>query len=167
MARRGVHFAITVDDLTALRSAEGDGAVMTVIEAIETRWEKEAGLICETDKAWEAIHRCLTDGRLTFDGGTDPLRLCILGGEQLYAVSSFTRVMTTLWRWSHTTNSGSWRMLWLQSLHSLLRRGIGASRTTMNIRRVTRTASILGIGSLICPLFLIGLRGPDATSSSL
>lgn len=84
MARRGVHFAITVDDLTALRSAEGDQAVMTVIEAVENRWEKEAGLVCETDKAWDAIHRCLTDGGLTFSGGTDPLRLCILGGEQLY-----------------------------------------------------------------------------------
>lgn len=95
MARRGVHFAITVDDLTALRSAEGDEAVMTVIEAIETRWEKEAGLICETDKAWEAIHRCLTDGRLTFDGGPDPLKLCILGGEQLYAGDDYIVALVT------------------------------------------------------------------------
>ncbi len=45
--------------------------------------EKDDGFICESDKAWDAIHRCLTDGSLTFKGGNNPLRLCILGGEQL------------------------------------------------------------------------------------
>lgn len=84
MACRGVHFAITDDDLARLRSSTSDEDVMTVIEAVEERWEKDAGFLCETDKAWDAIHRCLTDGSLTFDGGSDPLRLCILGGEQLH-----------------------------------------------------------------------------------
>jgi hypothetical protein len=41
MACRAVHFAITNDDLTALRGSDGDEAVMEVIEAIEERWEKE------------------------------------------------------------------------------------------------------------------------------
>ena len=45
----------------------------------------EEGFVCETDKAWDAIHRCLTDGRLDFDNGAEPLRLCILGGERLYS----------------------------------------------------------------------------------
>lgn len=86
MACRGVHFAITDQDLEALRAAESDEAVIEVIqEEIEERWEKDQGFVCETDKAWDAIHRCLTDGHLGFDNGTDPLRLCILGGEQLYS----------------------------------------------------------------------------------
>ncbi|GHC12684.1 DUF1877 family protein [Cerasicoccus arenae] len=86
MACRGVHFAITDDDLKALRAAESDEALIEIIqEEIEERWEKDAGFVCETDKAWDAIHRCLTDGRLEFENGTEPLRLCILGGEQLYS----------------------------------------------------------------------------------
>ncbi len=84
MACRGVHFGITENDLSQLRSAVSDEAVMEVIAAIEERWEKEDGFVCETDKAWDAIHRCLTDGSLDVDGGAEPLRLCILGGEQLY-----------------------------------------------------------------------------------
>ncbi len=84
MACRGVHFAITDEDLAALRLAGSDEAVMEIIEAIEERWEKADGFVCETDKAWDAIHRCLTDGKLEFANGADPLRLCILGGEQLF-----------------------------------------------------------------------------------
>lgn len=84
MACRGVHFAITDEDLAALRRATSDEAVMEVIGGIEERWEKDEGLLCETDKAWDAIHRCLTDGNLDYENGSEPLRLCILGGEQLH-----------------------------------------------------------------------------------
>ena len=84
MACRGVHFAITDEDLSALRSAGTDDALIEFVqEVIEQRWEKDAGFVCETDKAWDAIHRCLTDGNLGFDNGTKPLRSCILGGERL------------------------------------------------------------------------------------
>lgn len=51
---------------------------------VEERWEKTEGYVCETDKARDAIHRYLTDGKLEFENGTDPLRLTILGGEQLH-----------------------------------------------------------------------------------
>lgn len=74
------------DDLKALREAESDDALIEVIqEDIEERWEKDEGFVCETDKAWDAILRCLTDGRLEFANGAEPLRLCILGGEQLHS----------------------------------------------------------------------------------
>jgi len=86
MACRGVHFAITDEDLEALRAAESDEDLIEVIqEEIEERWEKAQGFVCETDKAWDAIHRCLTDGRLEFENGSEPLSLCILGGEQLHS----------------------------------------------------------------------------------
>ena len=50
-------------------------------EEIEERWDQE--WLCETDKAWDAIHRCLTDGRLADDGTI--LGKCILGGLQLHS----------------------------------------------------------------------------------
>ncbi|RYZ66010.1 MAG: DUF1877 family protein, partial [Proteobacteria bacterium] len=65
MACRGVHFAITNDDLAALLNADSDGDVMEVVQSVEERWEANEGFICETDKAWDAIHRCLSDGSLT------------------------------------------------------------------------------------------------------
>ncbi len=86
MPCRGVHFAITDDDLSALRSARSNDALLEIIQGdIEARWEVDEGFVCETDKAWDAIHRCLTDGQLGFVNGTEPLCLCILGGEQLYS----------------------------------------------------------------------------------
>jgi hypothetical protein len=67
-----------------LRAADSDENLMEVIESIEERRETHAGFVCETDKAWDAIHRCLTDGTLGLESGPLPLRLCILGGEQLH-----------------------------------------------------------------------------------
>ncbi len=37
---------------------------------------------CGVDKAWDAIHRCLTDG--TLDPGEGPLAKFVLGGKSLY-----------------------------------------------------------------------------------
>ncbi|HEY9683387.1 MAG TPA: DUF1877 family protein [Oculatellaceae cyanobacterium] len=45
-------------------------------------WDKDNTL--ETDKAWDAIHRYLSDGTTDFRGGSYPLNICILGGTQLY-----------------------------------------------------------------------------------
>ena len=96
MACRGVHFAITDEDLEALRRADSDEALVEVIqEEIEERWEKDAGFVCETDKAWDAIHRCLTDGRLEYRNGSLPLRLCILGGEQLFSGDDYIVSLVT------------------------------------------------------------------------
>jgi len=82
MSDRGVLFAL--DDLQQdqLAEAKGDEQVLAIIERIEERWESE--WLFETDKGWDAIHRCLTDGRLDYDNGELPLKLCILGGYQLY-----------------------------------------------------------------------------------
>src|SRR5207244_1532959 len=41
----------------------------------------------EMDKAWEPIHRCLTGDRcpdLFFTCGPMPLKLCVLGGRQVF-----------------------------------------------------------------------------------
>ena len=83
MACRGVHFAIQPITMEKLLKAENDEILLSIIQdEIEDEWDKE--WLYQTDKAWDAIHRTLTDGNLTFKNGTFPLRAAILGGEQLY-----------------------------------------------------------------------------------
>lgn len=82
MACRGVYFALTDEDTKKLLDAKDDDAVMQVIqEDIEERWDKD--WLCEVDKSWDAMHRCLTNGSLNCKG-TDPLEKCVLGGKQLH-----------------------------------------------------------------------------------
>jgi hypothetical protein len=80
MAGRGVHFALTPKDEARLLRARSSDEVLEIIQDIEERWD-ESWLV-ETDKAWDAIHRCLGDGSL--GPGVTTLSRCILGGRQLY-----------------------------------------------------------------------------------
>jgi Domain of unknown function (DUF1877) len=78
----GVHFAIDAHTAERLLAAADDDAVGALVEEIE---EEMVGVEhCDTDKAWDAIHRSLTDGYLGYDNGTYPLNAVILGGRQLY-----------------------------------------------------------------------------------
>ena len=89
----GVHFAVPDDVAERLLSAEDDDEVLLVIEDIE---EAMTGLDqCGTDKAWDAIHRCLTDGRLAFDNGSYPLNAAVLGGRQLHQGEDYTVSLLT------------------------------------------------------------------------
>jgi hypothetical protein len=82
----GVHFALTTEDEARLLAAAGDDdAVIELVEAID-----DSGLTCDTDKAWDALHRCLTDGKLEYTNGRLPLRAAILGGRQLVAEADYT-----------------------------------------------------------------------------
>ena len=93
MAARGVHFALTDVEVRELESRDADEARLEhVQEEIEEQFfESRQGDLAETDKAWDAIHRCLTDGTL---GGasTSPLEIVVLGGESLYSGDDY--VMT-------------------------------------------------------------------------
>lgn len=78
-----VHFALTGDErakLIELVETRGD-VIAFIQEEIEGRWDVD--WLCETDKAWDAIHRCLTDGTLSDDDST-PFHWCILNGAQMY-----------------------------------------------------------------------------------
>jgi hypothetical protein len=96
MACRGVLFAVTDDEGAQLRKLGGnrspldflfgrgsrrDEQVLEAVEEIEERWEQD--WLCETDKAWDAIHRCLGDGNLGYSLNR-PSKGAILGGEPLY-----------------------------------------------------------------------------------
>jgi hypothetical protein len=82
MGCRGVHFALEQKEVEKLLSASSSGDVVDYLEEeIEEAWDEE--WLVETDKAWDAIHRCLTDGSLKCRGRSI-LEKCILGGVQLH-----------------------------------------------------------------------------------
>ncbi|MFZ8477657.1 DUF1877 family protein, partial [Staphylococcus aureus] len=64
MSARGVHFAVTTEHEKQLLAARSDRKLTELVEKIEKAWEKL--FVVETDKAWDAIHRCLTDGSLLY-----------------------------------------------------------------------------------------------------
>src|SRR3954464_8730265 len=88
MAERGVHFAVTAPQARALLAARSDRQLMGQIERIEEAWEEP--FVVETDKAWNAIHRCLTDGSLLYVSGEYPLNHCVCGGRQLHRGPDYT-----------------------------------------------------------------------------
>lgn len=101
MAGRGVYFALTPEQEQGLLAQEDDASrVNFLIEEIGEAWD-EANLQ-ETDKAWDALHRCLSDWPphtpwfyavdakygsydLPENHGAYPLKLCVLGGRKLMA----------------------------------------------------------------------------------
>jgi Domain of unknown function (DUF1877) len=82
VACRGVLLALDVGDAQALEQARSDTEVLEALWSIQDRLDPD--FWCPTEKTWDAIHRCLTDGRLSADNGTFPLNRRILGGKQLH-----------------------------------------------------------------------------------
>lgn len=82
MAGRAVLFGLDAKEAQRLLTAACDAEVIEIVDEIEERWEVPR--LAELDKAWDALHRCLTDGTLTFGGGDYPLSHAILGGRLLH-----------------------------------------------------------------------------------
>jgi|SRR5688572_6768559 len=91
MSCLGVHFALTEEDVAALRAIEDEQERLSLLqEDIEERYlAKPATYAAESDKSWDAMHRALADGQLTWDGGTYPLNHTVLAGELLYTQSDY------------------------------------------------------------------------------
>ena len=68
-------------------NCDDDDAVMALVNAIEEAWD--ADNLAECDKAWDAMHRCLTDGQLKYGNGPDPLNYCVLGPRWLHRDDSY------------------------------------------------------------------------------
>ena len=89
MPNRGVLFAITDDIADKLISLPPEKRVEYVEEDIEENFfENDAEHTFELDKAWDTVHRALTDGHLHWENGEYPLSHVILGGEILYGSES-------------------------------------------------------------------------------
>jgi hypothetical protein len=79
MGCRGVHYALTDAEAWRFQTAETNAALIDAFEEIESR--RAAKWLQETDSAWDAIHRCLTNG--TLERGTTPLHRVIFGDKNL------------------------------------------------------------------------------------
>ena len=80
----GVHFALTAAQLKKLHALEGDDdGILEFMSEVEEKWDR--AWLVETDKSWDAMHRALTNGKLTFASGKKyaPLGFTILGGASL------------------------------------------------------------------------------------
>ena len=85
MSCLGVLFAVdelTVERIRNMKMSERPGYISEELE--ELYFEEYPERTCELDKAWDAMHRALTDGTLCFDCTGFPLGLAVLGGEILY-----------------------------------------------------------------------------------
>jgi hypothetical protein len=89
----GVLFAISAPTAQALLDAASDDEVLEIVESLEEDWIEEH--LCELDKAWEAMHRALSDGSLDFERGDFPLNRAVLGGRQLYAGDDYLIALVT------------------------------------------------------------------------
>jgi hypothetical protein len=83
MACRGVLFALTESQAALLAETRNDAEVRGFVSDVESDWDQD--WLCEVDKAWDALHRCLGDGTLRLGRhGGGALELAILGGGHHY-----------------------------------------------------------------------------------
>src|SRR5688572_22344722 len=88
MPCRGVYFALDSTQEARLLSHRTDEKTMKCIEEeIEGIWDED--WLAETDKAWDAIHRCLSEGSLRCRG-ENILEKFVLCGRQLHRSSAYT-----------------------------------------------------------------------------
>ncbi len=97
MSCLGVLFALTADEVSKLKSFTNDQDRLNYLqEEIEPAYFSDhRDLMAETDKAWDAIHRALSDGDLSYTTGPEPLRLAVIGGEGLYFKDDYIMSLKT------------------------------------------------------------------------
>jgi hypothetical protein len=80
-----------------LRSFTDEQARLDHLQEVieETYFGDHPDLKAESDKAWDAMHRTLTDGQLTWDGGEYPLSHVVLAGELLYTDADYIMSLKT------------------------------------------------------------------------
>jgi hypothetical protein len=92
----GVHFSLSADEVQAFRDIEESERVDYLSNVVEEKYfAEQPERKAESDKAWDAMHRTLSDGDLAWDGGDYPLNHVVLGGERLYHDSDYIMVLKT------------------------------------------------------------------------
>jgi Domain of unknown function (DUF1877). len=93
----GVHFALTEEEAADLRSLRDDQSRLDHLQEDieETYFAEHPDLKADCDKSWDAMHRALADGQLTWDGGEYPLSHVVLAGEPLYSKSDYIMSLKT------------------------------------------------------------------------
>ena len=84
MSCLGVLFAVPEDVVRKLGDMLLEERPEYISEELEEEYfEEYPERTYELDKSWDAMHRLLTDGTLSF-GGEEPLAKAVLGGDVLY-----------------------------------------------------------------------------------
>lgn len=97
MACLGVHFALTASEIAKLKSFATDSDRLDFLceEIEEIYFEKHPEYVAETDKAWDAMHRLLSNGELSYFDGPEPLRFAVIGGEPIYSQGDYIMSLKT------------------------------------------------------------------------
>jgi hypothetical protein len=93
----GVHFALTKEEVDKLRARENDSERLGYFqeEVEDAYFSDHEDLMAQSDKAWDAMHRCLSNGDLTYETGSEPLRFVVMGGEPLYFKDDYIMSLKT------------------------------------------------------------------------
>ncbi len=93
----GVHFALSKSEVDALKSLPDNQSRLSHLQEVieEEYFADHPELMAENDKAWDAMHRSLADGKLTWEGGKYPLNHAVLGGELLYTDDDYIMSLKT------------------------------------------------------------------------
>ena len=94
MSCLGVHYALTDAEVGLVSERIGDDeALHELIEegALADLWDTD--WVQESDKAWDAIDRCLTQDAP--HGAVTPLHKCVLGGRRVYKGDDYFMALIT------------------------------------------------------------------------
>ncbi len=97
MSCLGVHFSLSEEEVQKLKSFGDDGDRLDHLqcEIEEKYFEQHEDRIAQSDKAWDAMHRSLSDGDLSYTTGPYPLRLAVIGGDPIYAEDDYIMSLKT------------------------------------------------------------------------
>lgn len=97
MSCLGVHFSLSEEEARKLKSFSNDGDRLDYLqcEIEEKYFEMHEDRLAQSDKAWDAMHRSLSDGELSYTSGPYPLRLAVIGGEPIYAEDDYIMSLKT------------------------------------------------------------------------
>jgi hypothetical protein len=102
----GVHFALSKKDLERLHKIDdADELVEFISEDLEERYLEDDQWSYQSDKSWDAIHRCLTDGQLLYESGPFPLAYAVLGGTRLATGDEYTACLVSAEQVAKTTET--------------------------------------------------------------
>lgn len=91
---QGAHIILTRDDARKIFAASDDESIRKIVIELRTsKRHREAKLVLETGTAWDAIHRCLTEGTLDPTSGEFPRNQAILGGRRIHQGAGFEAIL--------------------------------------------------------------------------
>ncbi len=94
MVGRGCHIALGREHAKRLFGIKEDQEILKFLEELKASKEmKKSGRLLDSGTAWDALHRCLTEGELDPAAGDFPLNHAVLGGKQLHKGPEYTAVL--------------------------------------------------------------------------